>query len=73
MKRAVAILIPAALSVAAVLSIVFSIDEMSRKDNNNRMHAMLLGCQYLGKPRDLKSVLYFDCNGTIEIHKQIEW
>jgi hypothetical protein len=73
MKRAVAILIPVVLFVAAVSAIALSIDEMSHEENNNRMHAMLLGCQYLGKAKDYLPILYFDCNGSIELHKQIEW
>jgi hypothetical protein len=34
---------------------------------------MLLNCTYMGKSKDFETVLYFDCDGRIELHKEIEW
>jgi hypothetical protein len=73
MNKAAAILIPAALFAAAIWAIVQGIAPMISKENNNRIHATLLGCTYLGKSKDLETVLYFDCAGRIELHKEIEW
>jgi hypothetical protein len=73
MKRAVAILIPAAFFAAAILGIVHGIDLMVAKENNNRFHAMLLGCTYMGRMEKLEEVLVFDCAGKIELHKEFDW
>jgi hypothetical protein len=73
MKRAVAILIPAALFAAAMWAIVRGIEPMVSRENNNRIHAMLLNCAYMGKSKDFETVLFFDCKGRIELHKEIEW
>ena len=73
MKQAVAILIPAAFFALAIWGIVQGIEPMVSRENNNRVHATLLGCTYLGKNKDLESVLYFDCDGRIELHKEIQW
>lgn len=66
-------LIPAALAAAAVWGIVRGIDVMAVQESNNRFHAVLLGCAYMGKPRDFDTVLYFDCAGRIELHREIAW
>jgi hypothetical protein len=73
MKKAVAILIPAAFFAAAMWAIVRGIEPMVSQENNNRIHAMLLNCTYMGKSKDFETVLYFDCDGRIELHKEIEW
>ena len=73
MSKAAAILIPAALFAAAIWGIVHGIDLMVSKENNNRFHAMLLGCTHIGKMEKLEEVLVFDCAGKIELHKEIEW
>jgi hypothetical protein len=73
MKRAVAMLIPAAFFAAAISGIVLAIEPMVVKENNNKFHAMLLGCTHIGKMEKLEEVLVFDCAGKIELHKEIEW
>jgi hypothetical protein len=73
MSKAAAILIPAALLAAAIWGIIYGIDLMVVQENNNKFHAMLLDCRYMGKSKDFDAVLYFDCAGRIELHKEIEW
>jgi hypothetical protein len=73
MKRALVLIIPVALFAVWLWIVVSGIGPMVSKDNNNRVHAMLLGCQLLGKSKDVEQILYFDCNGRIELHKEINW
>jgi hypothetical protein len=73
MTKAAAIVIPAALFAAAMWGIVQGIDLMVSKENNNRFHAMLLGCTYIGPMEKMEQVLVFDCAGRIELHKEIQW
>jgi hypothetical protein len=73
MSKAAAIVIPAALFAAAIWGIVHGINLMVSKENNNRFHAMLLGCKYMGPMEKMEQVLVFDCAGQIELHKEIEW
>jgi hypothetical protein len=46
---------------------------MVAEESNNKFHAMLLDCKYMGKSKDFDAVLFFDCNGRVELHKEIEW
>jgi hypothetical protein len=46
---------------------------MVSRENNNKFHAMLLGCKYMGRMENLVQVLVFDCNSRIELHKEIDW
>ena len=73
MSKAAVILIPAALLAAAIWGIVHGIDLMVSKENNNRFHAMLLGCKYMGRMEKMDEVLIFDCADKIELHKEIDW
>jgi hypothetical protein len=73
MSKAAAIVIPAALFAAAITSIVLAIGPMVAKERNNRFHAMLLNCSYMGPMEKMEQVLVFDCAGRIELHKEIEW
>jgi hypothetical protein len=73
MKRALGLIVPAALFAVWLWVIVAGIEPMVSKENNNRFHAVLLGCQLLGSAKEIESVLYFDCNGKIELHKEINW
>jgi hypothetical protein len=73
MKRAAIFVIPAALFALAMYGIIHGIQPMVSKENNNRVHALLLGCQLLGSSKDIENVLYFDCDGRIELHKEINW
>ena len=73
MSKAAAILIPAALFAAAMWGIVQGIDLMVAEERNNRFHAMLLGCTYMGPMEKMDEVLIFDCAGRIELHKEIQW
>jgi hypothetical protein len=72
MNRVAAILIPAALFAAAMWGIVQGIEPMVTQERNNRFHAMLLGCSYIGTMEKMEQVLVFDCAGQIELHKEIE-
>jgi hypothetical protein len=73
MKRALGWIVPAALFAVWIWVIVLGIGPMVSKENNNRVHALLLGCQLLGKSKDVEQILYFDCAGRIELHKEIDW
>jgi hypothetical protein len=73
MNKAAAILIPAALFAAAMWGIVQGIEPMVSRENNNRFHAMLLNCSYMGPMEKMEQVLVFDCAGRIELHKEIQW
>jgi hypothetical protein len=73
MSKAAAILIPVALVAAVITSIILAIQPMVAKENNNKFHAMLLGCTHIGKLEKLKEILVFDCVGKIELHKEIDW
>jgi hypothetical protein len=73
MNKAAAILIPAALFAAAIWGIVQGIDRMDVKESNNKFHAMLLECKYMGRMEKMEEVLIFDCADKIELHKEINW
>jgi len=73
MTKAAAIVIPAALLAAAIWGIVLGIDRMVVKENNNKFHAMLLNCSYMGPMEKMEEVLIFDCAGQIELHREINW
>lgn len=73
MKRAAIFVIPAAFFALAMYGIISGIQPMVSKENNNRVHALLLGCKLLGSSKDIENVLYFDCAGRIELHKEINW
>jgi hypothetical protein len=73
MNKAAAILIPAALFAAAIWGIIHGIGLMVSKENNNKFHAMLLGCTHIGKMEKMEQILIFDCAGQIELHKEIQW
>lgn len=68
-----ALVISVALFAVWIYFIVASIEPIVSRENNNKFHAMLLGCNNLGSSKDIKHVLYFDCNGTIELHKELDW
>jgi hypothetical protein len=73
MNKAAAILIPAALFAVAIWVIIGGIERMVSQENNNKFHAVLLGCKYMGKMEKIEEVLIFDCNSNIELHKEINW
>jgi hypothetical protein len=73
MSKAAAIVIPAALFAAAIWGIVYGIGLMVSKENNNKFHAMLLGCKYMGRMEKMDNVLIFDCADKIELHKEINY
>jgi hypothetical protein len=72
-KKAAAILVPAAFFAAWLWIIVLSIEPMVSRENNNKFHAVLLGCKYMGKMEKMEEVLIFDCADKIELHKEIDW
>jgi hypothetical protein len=73
MNKAAVMLVPAALFAAAIWGIVHGIDLMVSKENNNKFHAMLLECKYMGRMEKMDEVLIFDCADKIELHKEINW
>jgi hypothetical protein len=73
MSKAAVVLVPAALFAAAIWAITLGINSMVMKENNNKFHAMLLECKYMGRMEKMEQVLVFDCAGRIELHKEIEW
>jgi hypothetical protein len=72
-KKAAVILVPAAFFAAWFWFIIQGIEPMVSRENNNKFHAMLLGCKYMGRMENLVQVLVFDCNSRIELHKEIDW
>jgi hypothetical protein len=72
-KKAAVILVPAALFAVAIWGIIGGIEPMVSQENNNKFHAVLLGCKYMGKMEKMEKVLIFDCNSNIELHKEINW
>jgi hypothetical protein len=72
-KRAAVILVPAAFFAVAFWGIIGGIEPMVSKENNNKFHAVLLGCKYMGKMEKMDEVLIFDCADKIELHKEINW
>jgi hypothetical protein len=73
MNKAAVMLVPAALFAAAIWAITLGIDRMVVEENNNKFHAMLLGCTYMGPMEKMDEVLIFDCADKIELHKEINW
>jgi hypothetical protein len=73
MNKAAVMLVPAALFAAAIWGIVQGIDLMVAQERNNRFHAMLLNCTYIGPMEKMEQVLIFDCADRIELHKEIQW
>jgi hypothetical protein len=73
MNKAITIITPIALSIFAMVFIVGGIDTMISRENNNKFHAMLLQCKYMGKMEKMDKVLIFDCADKIELHKEINW
>ena len=73
MSKAAVMLVPAALFAAAIWGITLGIDRMVVKESNNKFHAMLVGCKYMGKMEKMEEVLIFDCQNKIELHKEINW
>jgi hypothetical protein len=72
-KKAAVILVPAAFFAVAFWGIIGGIEPMVSKENNNKFHAVLLGCKYMGKMEKIEEVLIFDCANKIELHKEINW
>jgi hypothetical protein len=73
MNKAAVILVPAAFFAVAFWGIIGGIEPMVSKENNNKFHAMLLGCKYMGRMEKMEEVLIFDCADKIELHKEINW
>ena len=73
MNKAAVILVPAAFFAVAFWGIIGGIEPMVSRENNNKFHAMLLGCKYMGKMEKMDKVLIFDCANKIELHKEINW
>jgi hypothetical protein len=66
-------LVPAAFFAVAFWGIIGGIEPMVSRENNNKFHAVLLGCKYMGKMENIEEVLIFDCADKIELHKEINW
>jgi hypothetical protein len=73
MNKAAVILVPAAFFAVAFWGIIGGIEPMVSKENNNKFHAVLLGCKYIGRMEKMDEVLIFDCANKIELHKEINW
>jgi hypothetical protein len=73
MNKAVTVLVPTALFAFAIFAIVQGIKPMVAQERNNKFHAMLIDCKYVGKMEKHESVLLFDCNDKIELVKEIKW
>jgi hypothetical protein len=73
MNKAAVILVPAAFFAVAFWGIIGGIEPMVSKENNNKFHAVLLGCKYMGRMEKMDKVLIFDCRDKIELHKEINW
>jgi hypothetical protein len=73
MNKAAVILVPAAFFAVAFWGIIGGIEPMVSRENNNKFHAMLLGCKYMGKMEKMEEVLIFDCANKIELHKEVDW
>jgi hypothetical protein len=73
MNKAAVILVPAAFFAVAFWGIIGGIEPMVSKENNNKFHAVLLGCKYMGRMEKMDKVLIFDCADKIELHKEINW
>jgi hypothetical protein len=73
MNKAAVVLVPAALFTAAIWAITLGIDRMVAQENNNKFHAMLLECKYMGRMEKMEQVLVFDCADKIELHREIDW
>jgi hypothetical protein len=73
MNKAAVILVPAAFFAVAFWGIIGGIEPMVSRENNNKFHAVLLGCKYMGRMEKMDKVLIFDCADKIELHKEINW
>ena len=73
MNKAAVILVPAAFFAVAFWGIIGGIEPMVSRENNNKFHAVLLGCKYIGRMEKMDEVLIFDCANKIELHKEINW
>jgi hypothetical protein len=73
MNKAAVILVPAAFFAVAFWGIIGGIEPMVSRENNNKFHAVLLGCKYMGRMEKMDEVLIFDCADKIELHKEINW
>ena len=73
MNKAAVILVPAAFFAVAFWGIIGGIEPMVSRENNNKFHAVLLGCKYMGRMEKMDKVLIFDCRDKIELHKEINW
>jgi hypothetical protein len=73
MNKAAVILVPAAFFAVAFWGIIGGIEPMVSRENNNKFHAVLLGCKYMGRMEKMEEVLIFDCANKIELHKEINW
>jgi hypothetical protein len=73
MNKAAVILVPAAFFAVAFWGIIGGIEPMVSKENNNKFHAVLLGCKYMGRMEKMDEVLIFDCANKVELHKEINW
>ena len=46
---------------------------MRQQETSNRLHAMILGCKYLGPLSQPSDILVFDCKNKMELHRSIPW
>lgn len=73
MKRAALVLIPAALFVGWWWMIIGMIEDMSQQKTSDRLHAMILGCEYRADLPGEENIMIFVCNGNVELHQRVNW
>lgn len=73
MKRAATFLIPAALFVGWWWMIIGMINDMSQQQASDRLHAMIVGCQYKDDLAGTSDVIVFICDGEVKLHQRVNW
>ncbi len=58
------------LIIAVILYLVLAwIPQQLERTDRARTWAANNNCEYLGSPRDLNSLMFFDCNGVISVQR----
>lgn len=53
------------ISYAGILAIFDLVKEIDTRSE----HAKSIGCEYIGRARDLNSVAFYDCNGIVKMER----
>jgi hypothetical protein len=73
MKRALMHLTPVALFAMWVWVVISGIDPMVTQENNNHAIARLLGCEYIGRLKEVSGIILHKCDGKIELVEELKW